>query len=191
MSGLTRNLIAQFGMNQDRQSRLYVPAGGGGSFTIAPINFTDFVFTTTAPFTGGVADSLIRFRGSGAIPNTTQGLLEEVNSAFTPAPNQPNWHNNVGAAGNPDAGNYSCGVVAFEPIQGPITFRNPVGSTTITLGEYFRMNTFQRDWQLTGPPNSTNATYEVDVTFQIVQWDDTSNVFARATIKYLFIRGTG
>jgi hypothetical protein len=178
-------------MKADKNSRLYVPAAAGGPFTIPPISFTGFTFLTTTPQTGGVADALIRFRGSGAIPNTTQGLLEQVNSAFTPAPNQPNWHSNVGAAGNPDAGNYSCAITNIVPIQGSIVIRNPVGVTPPVLGEFFRMNTFQRDWQLTGPPNGTNATYEADVTFQIAQWDDTSNVFAEATIKYLFIRGSG
>ena len=156
--------------------------GGGGDFTNPPLSFTGFTNDIQIVGGGGATDNVLRFRGSGAIPNTTQGLLQASNAAasFVSAPNQPNWHEDAGMAGVPDAANWAVAVNNIEIISGAPTFRNPVG-VGITLGEFFRLNVFQRDWTMEGSlvvPNRREAI----LTFSIADQADTNDVQAQATI---------
>ena len=93
--------------------------GGGGDFTNPPLSFTGYINDIQLIGLGGTADVIVRFRGSGAIPNTTQGLLQQTTAAASliPAPNQPNWHSLVGAAGNPDSGLWAVSLINIDFID--------------------------------------------------------------------------
>lgn len=171
-----------------------IPASGGGSFTNSPLSFTGFTNNITVGLFGGVADNIIRFRG-GAATVGERGELQAVNNAgsFVPAPNQPNWHEDTGdSPAEDDADNWAVALTNIDFIQGvDITdFRDQSGGQA-TIGLFFRANVAQLDYTMLGVVSGTNGTQLAELTFDIAQWDNTSNVQARAIIRLEYIRGTG
>lgn len=189
--GLTRNLPAQFGMNMDPKTRLYIPAASGGGFFISPIRVVDFTAEIIVPRLGGAADSLIRHRGGSATVGT-RGLLQVSNASasFVSAPDQPQWHEDTGTSpAENDAANWAVALINIDFIQGvDITqFRNPVGVQP-TLGQYFDLNVFQRDWTMFGVPNNTPGVREADLTFRYADRATKTDVRGEHTIKLRFER---
>lgn len=171
-----------------------IAAANGAEFTNSPLSFTGFQNDIIVGQFGGGADNIIRFLGGSATVGE-RGLLEAVNASavFVAAPNQPNWHEDTGdSPAENDAANWSISLTTIDFIQGvdATDFRDPSGGQA-TLGVFFRANVFQRDYTMFGVVSGTNGTKIAELTFDIVQWDDTSNVLARAIFRLEYIRGTG
>jgi len=165
--------------------------GGGGSFFSSPIRVVDFTNFIQVARLGGTADSYVRHLGGTATVGI-RGLLRVTNNAgsYVDAPDQPQWHDQTGIPTNEnDASNWSVACTAINFISGVtiVDFFAPDG-TPIVFGEYWDLNTFQRDWRMAGVPNNTPGYKEADITFQYADRLTKTDIRGQHTIKLIYER---